>query len=58
MPAQPDNETSEGTVHFRLDPKNLPTMSEEEMAQLDAHPVDCSDIPELPPSFFEKATRS
>lgn len=43
-----------GTIQrFTLDPNNLPTLTPEEEAALDAAPIDYSDIPELPDSFWE-----
>jgi uncharacterized protein (DUF4415 family) len=38
---------------FTLDPENLPTLTTEQAAQLDAAPIDYSDIPELPASFWQ-----
>lgn len=43
-----------GTIQrFTLDPDNLPTLTSEEAAALDAAPIDYSDIPELPNSFWD-----
>lgn len=38
---------------FTLDPNQLPTLTIEEAAALDAAAIDYSDIPELPNSFWE-----
>jgi uncharacterized protein (DUF4415 family) len=48
-------------VRFKLDPKNPPKMSEEDLARFDAirdEDIDYSDIPELGPEFWENATVS
>jgi uncharacterized protein (DUF4415 family) len=47
MPAKPKNIT-----HFRLDPAQPPTLSREAHAQIEARPIDYSDIPELSDDFW------
>jgi uncharacterized protein (DUF4415 family) len=39
-------------AHFQLDPAQPPTLTPEAQAQIDARPVDYSDIPELPDDFW------
>lgn len=41
-------------VTFKLDPNNLPELTAEEAAQLDAAPIDYSDIPHIPAGFWDK----
>jgi len=41
-------------VQFTLDPNNPPTMTAEELARLDAMPIDYSDCAALPDDFFDK----
>ena len=47
MPARPKSIT-----HFQLDPAQPPMLTPEARAQLDARPIDYSDIPELPDDFW------
>jgi uncharacterized protein (DUF4415 family) len=47
MPVKPKH-----TTHFRLDPTHPPTLTPEQQAQLEALPIDYSDIPELPDDFW------
>jgi uncharacterized protein (DUF4415 family) len=49
MPAKPKSIT-----RFRLDPAHPPTLTPEQQTQLDARPIDYSDIPELPDDFWAK----
>jgi uncharacterized protein (DUF4415 family) len=49
MPAKPKSIT-----HFRLDPAQPPTLTPEQQAQLEAMPIDYSDIPELPDDFWTR----
>lgn len=44
-------------VQFQLDPDALPSMTPEEEAALAAQPIDLSDCPELPASFFARTAR-
>jgi uncharacterized protein (DUF4415 family) len=37
---------------FTLNPENLPDLTIEQAAQLDAAPIDFSDVPELPEAFW------
>lgn len=46
------------TVKFVLDPNNLPTLTSEEEARLDAASIDYTDIPELPDSFWQPKEKS
>jgi uncharacterized protein (DUF4415 family) len=39
-------------AHFRLDPAQPPTLTPEAQAQIEARPIDYSDIPELPDDFW------
>jgi uncharacterized protein (DUF4415 family) len=41
-------------THFRLDPAQPPTLTPEAHAQIDARPIDYSDIPELPDDFWAR----
>lgn len=41
-------------VTFTLDPKNLPRLSPKEAAELDAAPIDYSDIAQIPSGFWER----
>jgi len=41
-------------THFRLDPAQPPTLTPEQQAQLEAMPIDYSDIPELPDDFWTR----
>ena len=41
-------------VTFKLDPNNLPALTPEEAAALDAAPIDYSDIPQIPPGFWDR----
>ncbi len=41
-------------VTFTLDPNNLPKLTPEEAAELDASPIDYSDIPKIPPGFWDR----
>jgi uncharacterized protein (DUF4415 family) len=41
-------------THFRLDPAHPPTLTPEQSAQLEAMPIDYSDIPELPDDFWTR----
>jgi uncharacterized protein (DUF4415 family) len=49
MPAKPKSIT-----RFRLDPAQPPTLTPEQQAQLEAKPIDYSDIPELPDDFWTR----
>lgn len=40
---------------FKLDPKNPPEMTAEQLKRLDEMPIDYSDIPELDEEFFKNA---
>jgi hypothetical protein len=40
---------------FKLDPKNPPEMTPEQLKRLDEMPIDYSDIPELDDEFFKNA---
>jgi len=40
---------------FKLDPKNPPEMTLEQLKRLDEMPIDYSDIPELDEEFFKNA---
>lgn len=51
-------ETDEQITRFRLDPANLPRLTPEDSAHLDAmteDDIDLSDIPELTDDFFKKS---
>lgn len=39
---------------FNLDPSNLPQLTAEEAALLDAAPIDYRDIPEIPEGFWDR----
>jgi uncharacterized protein (DUF4415 family) len=39
-------------AHFRLDPEQPPILTPEAQVQIDARPIDYSDIPELPDDFW------
>jgi uncharacterized protein (DUF4415 family) len=39
-------------THFQLDPAQPPMLTPEAHAQIDARPIDYSDIPELPDDFW------
>ena len=39
---------------FRLDPDNLPRLTPKEAAALNAAPIDYSDIPQIPPGFWDR----
>ncbi len=39
-------------VRFKRDPSNPPVLTPEQAARLDAMPIDYSDIPELPDTFW------
>ena len=39
-------------AQFRLDPDQPPRLTPEAQAQIDARPIDYSDIPELPDDFW------
>ena len=41
--------------HFKLDPKDLPRMTDAQLKRLDETPIDYSDIPELGDDFFKNA---
>jgi uncharacterized protein (DUF4415 family) len=41
-------------AHFRLDPAQPPTLTPEAQAQIEARPIDYSDIPELPDDFWTR----
>jgi hypothetical protein len=41
-------------THFRPDPDLPPTLTPEEAAQLEAMPINYSDIPELPDDFWTR----
>jgi hypothetical protein len=43
-------------IRYRFDPDNLRRLTEEE-AELDAAPIDCSDIPQLDDEFVAKTKR-
>jgi uncharacterized protein (DUF4415 family) len=45
-------EKSNNIAHFRLDPAQPPTLTPEAHAQIEARPIDYSDIPELPDDFW------
>ena len=45
-------EKRKSITHFRLDPAQPPTLTPEQQAQLDAAPIDYSDIPELSDDFW------
>jgi uncharacterized protein (DUF4415 family) len=47
-------EKPESITHFRLDPAQPLTLTPEQQAQLDARPIDYSDIPELPDDFWTR----
>jgi uncharacterized protein (DUF4415 family) len=49
MPARPKSIT-----HFQLDPADPPTLTPEGEAQIEARPIDYSDIPELPDDFWAR----
>ena len=44
-------------VQFQLDPDALPSMTPEDEAALAAQPIDLSDCPERPVSFFARTAR-
>ncbi len=53
-------ESDEQITRFRLDPANLPRLTPEDSAHLDAmteDDIDLSDIPELPEGFFASGDR-
>lgn len=39
---------------FILDPNNLPQLTADEAARLDALPINYSDIPQIPSSFWDR----
>ncbi len=41
-------------ITFELDPSNLPKLTVEEATQLDAAPIDHSDIPKVPAGFWNR----
>ena len=47
-------EKPKSITHFRLDPAQPPTLTPEQQAQLEAMPIDYSDIPELPDDFWTR----
>jgi uncharacterized protein (DUF4415 family) len=49
MPAKPKS-----IKHFRLDPAEPPTLSREAHEQIEARPIDYSDIAELPDDFWTR----
>ncbi len=49
MPENPKRIT-----HFRFDPDHPPTLTPKEAAQLEAMPINYSDIPELPDDFWTR----
>jgi uncharacterized protein (DUF4415 family) len=47
-------EKPKSITHFRLDPAQPPTLTPEQQEQLEAMPIDYSDIPELPDDFWTR----
>jgi uncharacterized protein (DUF4415 family) len=41
-------------VTFDLEPSNLPKLTAKEAAQLDAAPIDYTDVPKIPAGFWDR----